>query len=177
MITLPYPFDTTLIWKRIVKIAFAIAGVLLFCVVSALLSGKFGGAFGLALATTIFFSLARRVRAFPMGAVGTLTETRVETQPVRILWYSLPVPVGTFSIDRFDAVGVVERLFFPKSGGGATTNGSVQLIGKDGTPDIEVAFRDIDSANVIARELSDLLRLPIKRVDPPGTRSIRVTLG
>src|SRR5262249_5384005 len=108
MITLPYAFDTTTTWQRIVKIMFAVAGVLLLAIIGGLLSGKFGGAVGLSIAIAILWVVVRRVRGFPMGAAGTLTQSEVETCPVRVLWYSLPVPVGRFSIDRFDSIGVIE---------------------------------------------------------------------
>jgi len=177
VIVLPYAFDTTAVWQRIVKIVLTIGGVLLLSVVGGLATGKFGGAIGLAIAAAILFWLVRRVRGFPMGAAGTLTETGIATRPVRVWWYSLPVPVGQYPIDRFESIRVVERVIMPQPGNSGRNTGSVQLVGKGGTPDIEVAFQDIDSAIVIAQDLGTLLHLPVARVDAPGTRTARVTLG
>jgi hypothetical protein len=61
-------------------------------------------------------------------------------------------------------------------GGSGTDTGSVQLVGKPGTPDIEVAFCDIDQAMEIAQELANLLRLEYGRLDAPGSRAIRLTV-
>jgi hypothetical protein len=176
VITLPYDFDTSALWVRIVRFVFAITAGLLVAIAGALASGKFGGAIGLALALGILWWIGWRTRGCPLGAAGTLTPTDVEVRPVKVLWYSLTVPVGRFSIDRFQSIAVVERVRMLQPGGSGTDTGSVQLVGKPGTPDIEVAFCDIDQAMEIAQELANLLRLEYGRLDAPGSRAIRLTV-
>jgi hypothetical protein len=177
VIALPYTFDTTAVWQRIVKFAFAGAGALLLLAVGGLASGKFGAGAGLGVMLIILLWMFSRVRRFPMGATGTLTERQVETHPVRVLWYSLPVPVGVFSIDRFTTVGIVEHVVIPRTGGNVTNTGSVQLLGKMGTPNIEIAVGDIDSALAFASTLGGLLHMPVQRMDAPESRTVRVTIG
>ena len=177
MIALPYEFDSSALWRRIVKIVFTLAGLLLLATVACLASGRFGGATGLAIAFAILCLIVRRVRDFPMGAAGRLNATDVETREVKVLWYSLPVPVGRFSIDRFQSIAVVEHVVMPRATGSGTNTGRVLLVGKAGTPDIAVAFTDIDQAIEIARELGNVLGLKWQRLDAPGSRTIRVTLN
>jgi hypothetical protein len=177
VITLPYRFDTSERWQRLVKMLFAFQGFLMLALAGGIASGKFGGTIGIALALGILAWIARRVRNFPMGAAGILTSTDVETRQVKVLWYSLPMPVGKFLLDHFHSIAVVEHVYVSQSGGGARNTGSVRLVGKAGTPDIEVAFDAIDKAIEVARELANLLPLEYHRVDAPESHTVRVTFS
>src|ERR1043166_8664333 len=97
MVSLPYDFDTTQPWQRIVKIVFAGAAVLLASTGLALATSNYAGAAGLGLCLAVGWLVVRRARGFPMGAAGRLTANGVEVRGVRVLWYDLPVPVGHFS--------------------------------------------------------------------------------
>jgi hypothetical protein len=176
LISLPYAFDTSAIWRRIVRnvLIGAIAGVLL--VVVALASGKVGGAAGLTVALGIAAWIARRASAFPMGAAGVVTDTEVETRPVRVFGYSLSVPVGRFPINQFQRINVVEHVMPLRPGTSGTNTGDVLLVGKPGTPNIQVAFANIDHALEVALELGQLLALDVQRVDAPGSRTVHVSM-
>src|SRR2546430_8718729 len=106
---LPLDFDSAAPWTRIVKIALTIAAVYAFAVVGLFVKGNsLGGAvllvFGLAFSTVL-----RRARRVSMGAAGRLTTSAVTVHPVRVWGFSLTVPTGEFSLERFSAVGLAER--------------------------------------------------------------------
>jgi hypothetical protein len=46
-----------------------------------------------------------------------------------------------------------------------------------GTPNIEIAVGDIDSALAFASTLGGLLHMPVQRMDAPENRTVRVTIG
>src|SRR6185437_13675185 len=88
MVTLPYDFDTTTPWQRIVKITVAI------CV-------------------AILAFMVRLVARFPglsFGARGRLTAAEIETRPVSVYGIPLRVPVGRYAISQFAGVRVVQRI-------------------------------------------------------------------
>lgn len=176
MITLPYDFDTTARWRTIVKLVFTVVGLVLVAIGGALINGELGGASALALCLAILTWLLRRGRTLPMGAAGRLTARAIETRAVKVLWFALRVPAGRFSIDRFQSIAVVEQIVLPRPGGTGTNTGSVRLVGKSGTPDIEVAYGVIGEALDVARELAGLLGLEWRRQDAPGSRAIHVVL-
>lgn len=174
MATLPLEFDTTAVWQGIVRnVQLGLAG-LAAMIPLALVFGNVRGAVGLAVILLVAFVLVRRVRGVSMGAVGTLTAKDVTTRPVKVLWYSLPVPAGRFPIDQFQSIAVVE--YTPQPGRVTRFMGSVELAGRPGTPNVRVAYQPIDSAVQFAQELAQLLELPFARVDAPGTRSFRMTV-
>lgn len=176
VITLPYDFDTTARWRTIVKLVFTVVGLVLVAIGGALINGELGGASALALCLAILTWLLRRGRTLPMGAAGRLTARAIETRAVKVLWFALRVPAGRFSIDRFQSIAVVEQIVLPRPGGTGTNTGSVRLVGKSGTPDIEVAYGVIGEALDVARELAGLLGLEWRRQDAPGSRAIHVVL-
>src|SRR5438477_10301133 len=89
-----------------------------------------------------------------MGAAGRLTASAVTVHPVRVWGVSLNVPSGEFSLDRFSAVGLAERIVVVRPVSIPRNTGSVQLLGRSGTPNIEIMIDDIDTARGFAEELS-----------------------
>jgi len=127
--------------------------------------------FGLA-----FYAVLRRVRRVSMGAAGRLTASSVTVHPVRVWGFSLNVPSGEFSLERFSAVGLAERIVVVRSGSLPRNSGIVQLLGRPGTPNIEVMIDDIDTALDFAEELSATLNLKLQSVAVPGQTIRRYTV-
>ena len=173
---LPLDFDSAEPWTRIVKIALIIAALYAIAVVGLFVKGNFLAAafllvFGLALSAVL-----RRARRVSMGAAGRLTASAVTVHPVRVWGFSLNVPSGEFSLDRFSAVGLAERIVVVRSGSISRNSGIVQLLGRPGTPNIEVMIDDIDKARRFADELSATLNLELQSVAVPGQTIRRYTL-
>ena len=174
MVTLPLEFDTTATWQRIVRNVQLGGAALAALILIALITGNAPGAIGLAAVSLVAYWLVRRTRGFPMGAVGTLTAAEVTVRPVKVLWYSLPVPAGRFPIDRFQSVAVVDYGQMARRAGGLLS--SVELTGRPGTPDIRVAYLPEQSAAQFAEDLTSIVKLPYERRNAPGVRSSRVTV-
>jgi hypothetical protein len=136
-----------------------------------LLGGGFLILFGLALYTVL-----RRARHVSMGAKGRLTRDDVVVHPVRVWGFSLNVPSGEFSLSRFEAVGLAERIVVVPHPPARGNTGIVQLIGRPGTPTIDVMTGDIDAARPFAAELSAALDLELKSVATPGQTIRRYTV-
>jgi len=90
--------------------------------------------------------------------------------------FSLNVPSGEFSLDRFAAVGLAERIVVVRSGSIPNNSAIVQLLGRPGTPNIEVMIDDIDTARRFAEELSATLNLELQSVAVPGQTIRRYTV-
>ena len=173
---LPFDFDTAAPWTWIVKIALTVAAVYALAVVGLFVQGNFlGGAvlLGFALA---FSTVLRRARRVSMGAAGRLTASAVTVHPVRVWGFSLNVPSGEFPLHRFSAVGLAERIVVVRSGSLPRNTGIVQLLGRPGTPNIEVMIDDIDTARGFAEELSAALNLELQSVAVPGQTIRRYTV-
>ena len=165
---LPLDFDSAERWTRIVKIAVSTAAVYAIAVVGLFVKGNFLGGGFLLLFGLAFYAVLRRARRVSMGAAGRLTASGVTVHPVRVWGFSLNVPSGEFSLDRFSAVGLAERIVVVRSGSLPTNSGIVQLLGHPGTPNIEVMTDDIDTARAFAAELSTTLNLALTSVPVPG---------
>ncbi|HXG97443.1 MAG TPA: hypothetical protein VNJ06_10100 [Gemmatimonadales bacterium] len=165
---LPLDFNSAEPWTRIVKIALIIAAVYAIAVVGLFGKGNFLGGAVLLLFGLAFSTVLRRARRVSMGAAGRLTAGAVTVHPVRVWGFSLNVSRGEFSLDRFSAVGLAERIVVVRSGSIPTNSGSVQLLGRPGTPNIEVMIDDIDKARGFAEELSATLHLELQSVAVPG---------
>ena len=162
---LPLDFNSAEPWTRIVKIPLTIAAVYVIAVVGLFGKGNFlGGA------------VLRRARRVSMGATGRLTASAVTVHPVRVWGVSLNVPSGEFSLDRFSAVGLAERIVVVRSASLPRNSGSVQLLGRPGTPNIEVMIDDIDTARGFGEELSATLNLELQSVAVPGQTIRRYTV-
>ena len=179
MITLPYDFDTASTWQRIVRIALAILGGLVFLAAAAAALGHWAAAAGIVLCMVFFALVARIARFFPMGAVGQITRAEVVCCPVKVFGRSLRVPVGRFPLAQFRSVTLEQRVIVITPAGARDNEdlGSVCLVGANGTPTIEVARGRISAATIVARELASTLALELREVAAPGTRVTRVQLG
>src|SRR2546427_9592501 len=155
---LPLDFNSAEPWTRIVKIAVSIAAVYGIAVVGLFLRGNFlGGAFLLVFGLA-FYAVLRRARRVSMGAAGRLTASAVTVHPVRVWGVSLNVPSGEFSLDRFSAVGLAERIVVIRSASLPRNSASVPLLGRPATPSIEVMIDDIETARGFAAALSATLK-------------------
>ena len=93
------------------------------------------------------------------------------------MWgFSLNVPSGEFSLDRFSAVGLAEHIVVDRPVGIPKNSGIVQLVGRPGTPNIEVMIDDIDTARAFAEELGATLNLELHSVAVPGQTIRRYTV-
>ena len=173
---LPLDFDSAAPWTRVVKIALTIAAVYAIAVVGLFVKGNFLGGAVLLVFALAFSVVLRRARRVSMGAAGRLTANAVTVHPVRVWGFSLNVPSGEFSLDRFSAVGLGERIVVVRSASIRGNSGSVQLLGRPGTPNIEVMIDDIDTARGFAEELSAALNLELTSIAVPGQTIRRYTM-
>jgi len=165
---LPLDFDTAEPWQTIVKIALAVAAVYAIAVVGLFVKGDFLGGGFLLVFGLAFSAVLRRVRRVSMGAVGRLTASAVTVHPVRVWGFSLNVPSGEFPLSEFEAVALVERVVVLPTWRALGDTGTVQLMGRPGTPNIDVMTGDIDAARPFAEELSAALNLELKSLTAPG---------
>ncbi|HXO85010.1 MAG TPA: hypothetical protein VN803_05730 [Gemmatimonadales bacterium] len=173
---LPLDFDSTEPWQKIVKIGLAVAAIYGLVVVGAVVQGHLLGGglpllFGLA-----FYALLRRANRVSMGAKGRLTSDSVTVHPVRVWGFSLNVPSGEFSLERFSAVGLAQYIVVDRPASIPKDTGIVQLVGRPGTPNIEVMIDDIDTARPFADDLSRALNLELTAVAVPGQTIRRYTV-
>src|SRR5467141_229421 len=164
---LPLDFNSAEPWTRIVKIALTIAAVYVIAVVGLFVRGNFLGGAVLLVFGLAFYAVLRRARRVPMGAAGRLTASAVTVHPVRVWGFSLNVPSGEFSLDRFSAVGLAQRIVGVPPVSIPRDIGIVQLLGRPGTPNIAVMSDEIDKARAFAEELSLALKLELKSVAVP----------
>ncbi|HWH50053.1 MAG TPA: hypothetical protein VN651_00800 [Gemmatimonadaceae bacterium] len=181
MLTLPYDFDTTTSWQQIVKITAAIVAALMAAIIAAAAMGSWGAAAGIAVCVAMLGFVVRRAARFPglsFGAVGRLTTDAVETRPVAVYGIPLRVPAGRFAIDRFTGVRVVQRIIVIRPSGSRSNEdiGSVSLVGRTGTPDIEIMFGPIGAAKTMAGEVASRLGLAVERTAAPGGKVVEVNI-
>jgi hypothetical protein len=168
-ITLPYRFDTSNVWRTILKGAFALNAVLLFGVLYTLLARReWATSLGLALCELVVLGFTLILIRFQEGSVGTLTSDRVVIEPNVLLGVPLPGPSGPYALSRFSAVRVEFRsgavTASPNAGG---PNEVVWLAGRPGTPDIALALTDNRMGGDVGREFGALLKLPLEEVGAP----------
>ena len=173
---LPLDFNSAEPWTLIVKIALTIAAVYAIAVVGLFVKGNFLGGVVLLLFGLAFYAVPRRARRVSMGAAGRLTASAVTVHPVRVWGFSLNVPSGEFSLDRFSAVGLAERIVVVRSASLPKNSAIVQLLGRPGTPNIEVMIDDIDTARAFAEVLGATLNLKLESVAVPGQTIRRYTV-
>jgi len=103
-ITLPYRFDTSSVWRTILKGAVGLNTLLVFCILYTLLiSRQWSTALGLTLVELVVFAFTRLFVRFQTGSVGTLSSDRVVIEPNLLLGIALPGPKGPYTLDRFSA--------------------------------------------------------------------------
>ncbi|MGN6392123.1 MAG: hypothetical protein ACTHM9_07735 [Gemmatimonadales bacterium] len=168
-ITLPYHFDTSNIWRKILKGAFGLNAVLVLGILYTLLvTHEWGKALALVPFEVVVFGFTRVFIRFQEGSVGTLTADQVVVAPNVLLGIVLPGPSGTYALDRFSAVRVEFR-----SGLVSTTpnagrpNEVVWLVGRPGTPNIALALTEFRAGAEIGQEFGALLTLPVEEVGAP----------
>jgi hypothetical protein len=174
-ITLPYRFDTSNVWRTILKGAFGLNAVLLFGILyTMLVTREWLTSLGLVLFELVVLGFTRILIRFQQGSVGTLTADRVVVEPNVLLGIPLPGPRGTYDLSRFSAVRVEYRSgaisTSPNAGG---PNEVVWLAGRPGTPDVALALTDNRTGGELGREFGALLKLPVDEVGAPKV----ITLG
>ena len=168
-ITLPYQFDTSSVWRTILKGAFGFNALLIFCVLyTVLISRQWTTAVGLALMELVVLVFTRLFVRFQTGSVGTLSSDRVVIEPNVLLGIALPGPKGTYTLDRFSAV----RVEFRSGPGRPDVQGGgphelVWLVGNPGTPAIVLALTQDGAGRALGREFGALLKLPVEEVGAP----------
>jgi hypothetical protein len=167
-ITLPYEFNTSSVWRTILKGAFALNALLIVSILYSLVSRQWTTAIGLLLMELVVFVFTRVFVTFQEGSVGVLTSDRVVIEPNVLLGIALPGPKGTYASDRFSAVRVEFRSgpMRPDVQGGGP-NEVVWLVGKPGTPDIALALTDDRVGRAVGQEFGALLKLPVEEVGAP----------
>lgn len=171
-VVLPYQFDTSDVWRTIIKGVFALNAVIVSGLLySVLISHQWVVVAQLALIEAFLLVFARVCVRFQSGSIGTLNADRVVIQPNKLLWFTLPGPEGTYRLDRFAAIRVQSS-----AGRLGTTVPTrpyevVWLSGRPGTPDIVLARTENGAGEGIGREFGALLRLPVEQT---GTKVIRL---
>jgi hypothetical protein len=168
-VRLPYHFNTSNVWRTILKGAFALNALLLFGMLYTLLVRReWATSLGVALCELLALAFTRIFIRCQEGSVGTLTSDRVVVEPNVLLGIPLPGPRGTYPLSRFSAVQVEYRsgavTTSPNAGG---PNEVVWLVGRPGTPDIALAMTDNRTGGEVGREFGALLKLPVEEVGAP----------
>ena len=171
-ITLPYRFDTSSVWHRILKGAFGLSALLAFCILFALVLRPWTTVLGLVVVELVVLHFTRVFIKFQQGSVGTLSSDRVVIEPNVLLGVPLPGPKGTYTLDRFSAVRVEFRSGPVDPGVQGGPNELIWLVGKPGTPDIVLARTEDRAGRALGREFGALLQLPVEEVGAP--REIRL---
>jgi len=168
VITLPYRFDTSSVWRTILKGGFGFNALLVFCILyTVLISRQWTTAFGLALMELVVFVFTRLFVRFQTGSVGTLSSDCVVVDPNVLLGIPLPGPKGTYTLDRFSAVRVEFRSGPARPDVQGGPNELVWLVGNPGTPDIVPALTQDGAGRALGREFGALLKLPVEEVGAP----------
>jgi len=166
-ITLPYQFDTSGVWRTILKGAFALNAFLVISILYSLVARPWTTAMGLLLSELLVFAYTRVFVRFQEGSVGILTRDRIVVEPNVLLGIVLPGPNGAYELDRFSAVRVELRSGPIGPGVQGGPNEVVWLVGRPGTPDIALARTDDRAGRAVGRELGALLELPVEEVGAP----------
>jgi len=167
-ITLPYRFDTSSVWRTILKGAFGLNALIVFCILYTLLiSRQWTTALGLTPMELVVFVFTRLFIRFQTGSVGTLSSDSVVIEPNALLGIVLPGPKGTYTLDRFSALRVEFRSGPARPDVQGGPNELVWLVGKPGTPDIVLALTENGAGRLLGQEFSALLKLPVEEVGAP----------
>jgi len=167
-ITLPYRFDTSSVWRTILKGAFGLNALIVFCILYTLLiSRQWTTALGLTLMELVVFVFTRVFIRFQTGSVGTLSSDSVVIEPNALLGIVLPGPKGTYTLDRFSALRVEFRSGPARPDVQGGPNELVWLVGKPGTPDIVLALTENGAGRMVGQEFGALLKLPVEEVGAP----------
>jgi hypothetical protein len=170
-VTLPYQFDTSSIWRTVLKGAFGLNAVLVVGLLYSLLARPWTTVVALLVNEAVVLVFTRLFVRFQTGSAGTLSADAVVIEPNRLFGIALPGPRGTYPLDRFCAVRV-EFLPGPISPGvQGGPHELVWLAGKPGTPDVLLARTEDGAGRALGREFGALLQLPVEETGAP--REIR----
>jgi hypothetical protein len=163
-ITLPYSFDTSKVWRIILKKGIVFLLVFFAGIVYSLLVRHFGAALQLTLSSALLLWFGHIFFKTYGGSIGTVTENAVIVRPTEVYRLQLPGPSGEFSLKRFGGVRV-ERVSAPilvgiPSGGPFQR---VYLVGDATTPSIMIARENGDSQ--VGQEIARLVSLPCEQVN------------
>ena len=172
-VALPYRFDTSTVWRTILKGAFGLNALLVFGVLySVLASRPWTTVLALVVNEVVVLGFTRVFVRFQTGSAGTLSADRVVIEPNRLFGIALPGPQGSYPLDRFAAVRV-EFMSGPVSPGvQGGPHELVWLVGKPGTPDVLLARTEDAAGGAVGREFGALLGLPAEETGVP--RQIRL---
>ena len=176
-VTVPFRFDTTYIGTLVFRAAVWLDGVLLLGLVGKILVGDLLTALGIAFLCVFVGGFGLVIFRKAGGSVGTLTLSEVTVEPARLYGFTAAGPRGRFPTTHFGSVRVDWRPRVPMPGVqmSAGINERIILVGRDGTPDIEVAHLTDESGRAFARELGALLSLPVEERPAPGVHGERRT--
>ena len=164
---LPYEFDTTDVWRTILKGTFGITLLITVSLFYTLVTRQWAVAVPLGLSSAMLFYVTRLFIRYQTGSTGILSADRIVIQPNRFLWFLLPGPVGTYTLDRFEAVRVEFSRGPVQPGVQGGPNEVVWLVGRPGTPDVALARTNDGAGRGAGRELGALLNLPVEEVGAP----------
>jgi hypothetical protein len=166
-LALPYEFDTSDVWRTILKGAFGLTALITLSLLYTLASRQWGAAALLAVISAMLFFFTRLFFRFQTGSAGTLSVDRVVIRPNKLLWFSLPGPTGTYTLDQFSAVRIEFSSGPVQPGVQGGPNEVVWLVGRPGTPDIALARTQNGAGRGVGQEFSALLKLPVEEVGAP----------
>ena len=171
-ITLPYEFDTSRVFRLLLKgmVGLEVIIVVPGIVYSLLFSHNNAAALALAFTGAVILFFGVRIFKFQAGSIGTITAHEIVVKPSKIYGLRLPGPSGRFSLDQFNAVRVEMMSGSPDPDVRGGPHERIYLVGKDGTPDILIARtnRNDDDYGISAgQQFGRLLNLPCEERHMP----------
>ena len=166
-IALPWTFDTTTVWRMILKAAFVLNGVLALGLVYKLALGQWLDAGGVALVETVAAAFTLILYRFQRGFRGTVYADRVEVLPSAVAGIRLPGPRGVYAMENFRGIRTEYWM------GRASTDPNISephediwLVGKAGTPDVMIAQNSVVRRG-LGKRFGTLLNLPVEETRKP----------
>ncbi len=162
-VTLPYEFDTIALPRNILKGFVAGSGFMMLLALAML--AKYGplAAVPFPLAAAFFGWVAHKsLKAFPGRAKGTITRDAVVVEPSALGPIRLPSPVGRYPLGQFKTVRVT--YLGPNRNSGGYLYAQVDLVGREGTADVCVAYERDATAKELAPEIATAVGLPLEQV-------------
>ena len=160
---LPYSFDTTTIFRGVMKGAAWLEAVIVVGIgYSLLVTSSMVAVVQLLLIGVVAGWLAVVIFRHSEGSIGTITRDAVTVERAPAVFGTrLPGPVGRFPLDRFAAVRAEEAFGPIGTGYAPRAHALVYLVGKPGTPDILIA-RVPTVGVTVGREIAATLNLPFE---------------
>jgi len=164
-VTLPYSFDTSNVWQKILKMGSWLVGVIAAGILYSLVLRHFAALLHLSLSGALLLWFGWIFFKHSEGAIGAITKDGVVVRPGEFYGRRLPGPSGEFALRRFTSVRVehVAAPTSPDARGGPHQR--VYLIGDAETPCILIARADDDSR--VGQEIADVLSLPCEETRAP----------